>query len=511
VIISPILNSFSTTINIPASVVRIDDHAFSSCTSLESFNVDGNNSRFASVDGVLFNRSVTLILWVPQAISGSFTIPGTVTTIDERAFSNRRGLTSITIPNSVTDIGINAFSNCTGLTTINIPRYVTHIGDSAFGGCANLTSVTVNANNADYASIDGVLYNKYITELVFFPIGKTGSFTLPNTIMSIRSYAFTERTGLTSITIPASVESIGENAFFGCTALTSINVDANNAYYASIDGVLFNKYITELIRFPRGKSGQYVIPNTIISIEKNAFAGASRLTAVTIPIGVISIGDTAFAGTGLSTLTLPNSVENIGYGAFADNPNLTVIGLPDNYYAYGNGKGGEYFFYGCTGLQQILASSNNRNYSTVDGVLFNKDRTVLIRFPQGRTGSYTLPSTVTSIAYKAFYGSSLNSINIPSSVTTIGDFAFDGSTNLISVNIPDSVTDVGRYAFARCTNLTTVNIPASVISLGEFAFYNTRLRQLNIDQNNPSYILANGMLLRRDGIEVHRYLAALVE
>ncbi|MCL2721497.1 MAG: leucine-rich repeat domain-containing protein [Treponema sp.] len=526
-------NTGLTSITIPDSTIRISDFAFSGCSGLVSINVDQNNPNYASVDGVLFNKAVTELMWFPHGKSGSYTMPNTVTSIKQNAISDRTritsvslsnsitnitngtfsrcsSLTSVTIPDSVTTIGDSVFSHCSRLTTINIPRNVTSMGDNIFTGCTSLSSITVDRNNTTFASAEGVLFNKNITELIYFPLAKSGSYTIPNTITNIRDLAFSERTALTSIVIPASITVIGKDAFFRCNSLTSITVDDNNPNYASVDGVLFNKNMTQLIRFPRGKTGRYIIPNTVVLIGNNAFAGTSGLTAVTIPDSVTSIGDTAFAGTGLTSLTIPNSVTSIGNSAFADNRNLTIIGLPDNYRSMEDGKFGDYFFYGCTGLRQIIAGRNNRYYTTVDGVLFNKDKTQLIRFPQGKTGSYTIPDTVTSIAYKAFYGASgLTSVNIPSSVINIGNFAFDGCTSLTSVNIPDGVINIGMYAFARCTNLASVNISASVAGIGDFVFYETGLRFIAIDQNNRSFTLVDGMLFRKDMTEPERYLAAV--
>jgi len=544
-----------TSISIPASISTIEN-AFTSCDGLTSITVDPNNRNFASADGVLFNKTMTEFVWFPNAKGGSYTIPNTITRIGDSAFSHRNRLTSVTIPNTVTRIGDYAFSNCTnltsvsipnsvtvigdyafnnctrlnsitipdsvtsigmtafsgsGLTAIAIPGSVTSIGDDAFSGCSSLTSINVDENNINYASADGVFFNKAKTELIYFPHGKAGLYSIPDTVTSIKDFAFSDREGLTTIIIPASLLTIGRDAFFNCTGLTAISVDGNNPNYASEEGVLFNKTMTELIRFPRGKTGHYTIPHTVTKIGNNAFAGSKGLTSVTITPNVFSIGDTAFAGTGLTSLTLPNTVESIGNGAFADNPRLTVVGLPNNYYEYGEGKGEPYFFYGCTGLQQILANHDNKNYSTVDGVLFNKDRTTLIRFPQGKTGSYTIPNTVTTISYKAFYNASgLTSINIPASVTSIGDFAFDGCTSLTSVNIPNNVISIGSYAFVRCTNLASVNIPASVTSIGHFAFYDcTSLRHVAVDSENKSFTMVNGMLLRKDKTDLNSYLAVV--
>jgi hypothetical protein len=541
-----------TSITIPASVTQIGQSVFDGTVRLTSFNVDRNNSEYASVDGVLFNKDVTEFVHFPQGKTGSYTIPNTIAGIDAYALRGRGGITSVTITNNVTSIGEGTFYECSSLTSINIPGSVTIIGDDAFYGCAalalvilnegltrigdraffncaitsvnipasvtkigsgvfaasdtenwywggegfsgssRLASITVDQNNQNYISVDGVLFNKTVTDLIHFPQGKGGYYTIPNTVTKIEDYAFSYRNSLSSVTIPASVTSLGKDVFFGCLNLTTIAVDQNNQNYSSDDGVLFNKAKNELIRFPRGKTGSYTIPNTVKSIGRNAFARTGGLTSVTIPSSVTSIGETAFAATGLRTLALPNSITHIGEGAFTDNYELEVVGLPDNYYAYGDeGKGDPYFFYGCVNLKRFIAGRNNKHYSTVDGVLLSKDGKELIRFPQGRQGSYTIPSTVTSVAYKAFYKTEkLTSVAIPNSVINIGDFAFDGS-GITFLDIPNSVTKIGKYAFTRCERLASVNIPASVTSMGDFAFYHcTGLKQINAEQYNGHFFLA---------------------
>ena len=240
-----------------------------------------------------------------------------------------------------------------------------------------------------------------------------------------------------AITIPSeidgkSVTSIGEKAFWGCTGLTSVT-----------------------------------IPNSVTSIGDGAFLECTGLTSITIPNSVTSIGDWAFDGcTGLTSITIPNSVTSIGNWAFGGCTGLTSITIPNSVTSIGRA------FDGCTGLTSINVASENNYYSSNNGVLFNKKKTELIRYPEGKSQtSYTIPDSVTSIGGNAFRRcSSLTSITIPNSVTSIGDRAFVGCTDLKSITIPDSVTSIGEVAFAGCTDLTSITIPDSVTSIGYGTF-----------------------------------------
>ena len=364
-------------------------------------------------------------LFAPKAEAATYDIytyavssDGTITITDCKESASG----AITIPSEidgkpVTSIGYNAFEDCTGLTSITIPNSVTSIGDSAFYCCARLTSITI-----------------------------------PNSVTSIGAWAFWTCIGLTSITIPNSVTSIEDSAFSGCTGLTSINVASDNNYYSDNNGVLFNKKKTELIRYPQGKSQtSYTIPNSVTSIGDRAFESCTRLTSITIPNSVTSIGAWAFWNcTGLTSITIPNSVTSIGDWAFSS----------------------------CTGLTSINVASDNNYYSSNNGVLFDKKKTELIGYPEGKSQtSYTIPNSVTSIGDEAFYCCArLTSITIPNSVTSIGDWAFEYCTGLTSITIPNSVTSIGDWAFSGCRSLTSITIPNSVTkpSIGDGAFHGCR-------------------------------------
>ena len=238
-----------TEVIIPNSVTSIGSTAFSDCSGLTEINVESDNTKYASQDGVLFNKDKTTIICYPAGKTDpEYTIPNSVTSIGDHAFRGCSGLTSVTIPNSVTSIGYGTFYNCSGLTEITIPNSVTSIGSSAFYGCSGLTEITI-----------------------------------PNSVTSIGSSAFYGCSGLTEITIPNSVTSIGSSAFSGCSGLTEITIPNS---VTSIGNELF-----------RGCSGltEITIPNSVTTIGSGVFSSCTNLTSVAIPNSVTSIGGYVFS------------------------------------------------------------------------------------------------------------------------------------------------------------------------------------------------------------------------
>ena len=341
-------NEGITSVAIPASVTNIQPRVFAPNTSLTVFTVDASNPVYSSAGGVLFNKSQTTLFEYPPGLSGSYIVPASVTSIGDSAFSACYFLSSVTMSNTVTTIGPQAFGFCFGLTSVAIPAGVTSIGPGAFLNCSNLTAFTVNVGNAFYSSGGGVLFDKNQTTLIAFPVGLSGSYAIPNGVITIGTDAFFLCNGLTSVTMPATVTTLADRAFAdcggltnitlgagvsqiatsafgGCNQLTAINVNPTNPVLSSVAGVVFDKSQTTLIKFPTGFRGSYTTPGSVTSIAPLA-AEACDLSALTLTAGVTNIGDTAFQGCGnLTNVTILSPVTSMGIFTFADCPKLVTV------------------------------------------------------------------------------------------------------------------------------------------------------------------------------------------
>lgn len=399
----------------------------------------------------------------------------------------------VVVETGVTSIGDFAFSGCDNLTSVVLPDSIDSIGSRIFSDCILLKSILVSEENAYYASVDGVLFNKELTKLIAYPSNNRFSFAgdiwnityqIPTGVTSIGDYAFEDAylhimvipdsvidigegafmsgwltsitlpenitsigdsafryCGLTSIVIPESVTRIGSSAFEGCGSLTSITIPksvtsiGDSAFWGCDD-------LTSV-----------TIPGSVTSINDSAFWGCSSLTNVTIGEGVTSIGGEAFYGcSSLSSLKIPESVTKIESGAFQSS-NLTNVEIPQNVVSIG-----DYAFSNCSSLTSFSVDERNAHYTAVDGVLFSKNRKELVVYPGGKEENiYKMSVGVTKVHAVAFHGcGNLTQIVLSGNVTSIGDGAFVSCDILTNVVIPKSVTSIGDSAFWGCDSLTDI-------------------------------------------------------
>ena len=311
-------------VTIPDSVTSIGSSAFTGCHSLTSFVVAADNSFYKSDSGLLLTKDGKTLV---AGINGDVTIPDSVTSIGNSAFTGCSGLASVSIPNSVTNIGNSAFSACIGLTSVTIPDSVTSIGNDVFRNCSNLESVTIldSVTNIGARAFDGcrglrdVTVPQYVCTNRMSSVFASACQSITNVVVSdgvtsIGNSAFAGCISMASVAIPDSVTNIVNTAFNGLGSLTSFVVASDNAFYKAVSGLLLTKDGKTLVA---GINGDVTIPDSVTSIGNSAFTGCSGLASVSIPNSVTNIGSGSFSGcSGLTNVTIPNSVTSIGNYVF---------------------------------------------------------------------------------------------------------------------------------------------------------------------------------------------------
>jgi hypothetical protein len=308
--------------------------------------------------------------------------------------------------------------------------------------------------------------------------GPGGAVVIPETlggypVVAIEATAFDHDSAhpLLSLFIPENVTYIAPDSFEECYSMRALNVDANNSHYTSLDGVLYDKSITNLLRWPTSKTGAifgspFVVPQSVVHIADGAFRSGLHTTPIVLPSGLESIGNRSFSESSLREILIPAGVISIGHGAFT----------------------------WCSYLHDINVSSANPFYFSAQGMLCDRLTATLLQCPMGKEGALSIPSTIAHMDAEALMDCwRLTSITVPASVISIGERTFKNCLNaqsivltdsiahlpqeaflrcseLRTVVLPDHLEDIGARAFEKCGELRSITIPANVSSIGEYAF-----------------------------------------
>ena len=408
----------------------------------------------------------------------ALTIPDGVTEIADYALCGCYDMFSLTVPKGVKRIGNSAFAGCTYLVQVSLPDTLTEIGAAAFAGSPYISEFEIPASvtrmcKDSFRSTEWL--EQKIAEEPFVIINgcllsagtaRSGEVVIPDGVQMICPLAFNQCTEMTSVVIPDSVTEIGDGAFGGCTALTSVTFPSN------LETIAPNAFccctaLTE-VSLPEGVKTvgrdaflectaltSLLLPDTLEDIDAGAFAGCSELTSVIFPDAMKSIGEGAFSCDDLRDIVLPEGLESLGLYAFSANEQLENVSFPETLTEIGGSA-----FEGT--LWETLQTGQE---------LFVIVNDCLMRGGTEASGDIVLPEGVREIAANAFANcKELLGVQIPESVTKIGDEAFSG-TGLKELVIPENVNEIGLSAFAFCEDLEQVTLPASLTEIGTEMFY----------------------------------------
>ncbi len=329
-------------------------------------------------------------------------------------FSHHKDIKHLVIEDGVTSIGKYAFCACESIQDVTMPTSLVNIGNLAFWSCSSISRIKI-----------------------------------PDGVTHIGSQAFLQCKNLIRADVADSVTTIGDGAFSDCSQLYVVNIPQNLITLAS--GIFSDCTALEHI----------AIPNGITTISQLAFAGCSNLKSVNIPDSVTAIGERAFSDcTSLPSISIPDSVTTF----FINNDGWIADDISHSPFS------------NCTSMTEIRVDANNPAYMAVDGILYNKERTILISYPAGKSEStFTVPGSVSDISWLAFSGASnLTQVVLPEGITEVGFYTFQNCTSLRSIIIPEGVTVLSFNAFKNCTSLESITIPKSVTYIDTSTFDNCK-------------------------------------
>lgn len=434
------------------------------------YTVDKNNPYFKAVDGVLFSKDGKTLIDYPTLKEGrEYNVPDGVEYIGERAFYNTVYIEIVNLPEGLKGIEKEAFASCSRLGGARWPMSLEYVMDKAYADCQHFTSI-YGYDSFSYIAPDAFENTRwyeqqpsgciYLGSLVY-GYKRSGFDVDPHTLLDgttrIGPHAFGS-SGPSTLTIPASVVYIDPSAFYDAWEIDEIIVDEDNPYYASVDGMLFDKEKKILITIPKGLHYEVNIPECTEIIYPMAGYGCDFMHAVIIPESVYYIGESAFESCGwLTRAEIKGKLDYLGDRAFAENLSMKKVDLPGGelYYV------GKDIFTGCKKLDEINIPEGCASYSANDFKYtpwYNRNTKIVM-----------LNNNVLGYNYN---NGKLKELVIPEGAVAIGREAFKGHSKLSKVEISDTVTIIGRLAFANCPELKEVYIPATVdeIGIGAFGF-----------------------------------------
>ena len=484
-------------IAIPASVNTIEYSAFTDCSNLIEFLVDKNNANYMSDDGVLYRKDggvAHLLIQYPLARPDKhYSILNTTDTIEAAAFAYCSQLESVYIPKSVRYMSSNTFSGSMSLKRAVIDEGLTEIPYRAFFDCENLQSLYL-PSTVQTIDLYAIAYTFNLSDLTIAVNGNAPA---------INEYAFygigADLTdGFVTVYVPSGMASkySGYDSWFDGMASfadispiasgTAFTVDSLN--YQTVDAALNTKVtgVTSTDLVDPGIPPMVAYQGnlcTVTSLANNALKSCTKMIRAEVPFTVKTIGNYCFYNCSkVKKAILREGLEKVGLYAFAYIGQLCDITIPASVNDMSSNA-----FIADTKLTGIYANESSNYYTSIDGVLFSKDRKRLVSFPDAKTDNYTVPDGTQIISRESFRNDPLlSSIAMPQSLREILGYAFMGCTALQSVEVPNGVTTIGEYAFYNCSSLTSADLPATLTSLGYYSFANvSSLATLTVRATTP--------------------------
>ncbi len=500
-------SSLLTSVTIPSTVTTVGSH-FSNVTSIKSVTIPNS---VTEIGARAFNNCTSL---------ATLNLGTSVQTIGQSAFLGCAALTSVTFPSSLKTLANGAFQNCTGLTALTIPENIETIDGYAFGGCTNIKTLTWNAINCNNKgdipgeNIEKVIIGNKVQCIPYNFVSqgsKIQSISIPHSVTSIGDYAFHNCSGLTSLTIPENLSTIGSNTFSGCNNIKELTWNAINL---STNGGI-----------PTSNIEKVIIGSNVQTIP-NSFVRYSKITSVLIPSSVTKIGEYAFANTDIVTARIPETVQYVGYGVYAYCTKMVkffnATDLNYNYWIYnsgckyaiskGNGSGFGYSLildpntsFEVEGITYEIFDITNRLVRIVDvdetkcaanieikQVRYhNVEFTPVLLGTAALAGNYTVKSfkfnrNVISIPKYAFYESALTKAEIPNSITSIDQHAFENCKRMTEFVVGTGVNTIDQYVLAGCSALRRVELGANVSQINANSFNGcNKIKTLRVRRSTP--------------------------